>query len=133
MKRRLVALLAMLHLLPAHAADRDPLSVPLREYIMWLGISVAAGFVSWLRRVRSGDAKPHDLLYLVGELACSVMAGMVTWALCEYINAPKMLTVAMVAINGHLGTRAIMLLERFGERQMAKQLGEPPADPSKGG
>lgn len=131
MKKRIAALLMLLHLLPAHAGDRNPLDVPLREWLMWLTISVGAGLVSWLGKVRRGELAAHQLLLLAGELSCSVMAGMLTWALAELADTPKLATVALVAISGHLGTRAIVILERWGERQMQRLTGDPEPPPNR--
>ncbi len=124
MHRRLVALLLALHLLPAHAADKHPLDIPLREYAMVLGLSVLGGFVSWYTRMKRGHARAWSLVTAIGETCTSVLAGLITFFCCTLLNTPQLLTVALVAVAGHLGARAIAAFETAAERKLGRLVGD---------
>lgn len=102
----------------ALAADRDPLDVPLRQYGFLLSVALLGGLVSWARQVRAGTLQAYNLSALVGELATSAFAGLLTFWICSYLNAPQSLTAALVGIAGHMGTRAIQKFERWAERRL---------------
>jgi hypothetical protein len=100
---------------PAQAleADRDPLDVPLRQYVFLLAVAMLGGVVSWAAKVRAGSLHAFNLSALIGELATSAFAGLLTFWLCSYVAAPQSLTAALVGIAGHMGTRAINQLEQW--------------------
>jgi len=125
-KRLLVAALVALGIRSAHAFDRDPLDVPLRQYAFLLAVALLGGLVSWYAKVRSGTVRAWHISTLVGELATSAFAGLVAFWLCTAATVPPMVTAALVGVAGHMGTRAIVLLEhwaerRFGGRDMAPE------------
>ena len=93
--------------------------VDLLTYAWVFGLAMLGGAASFVRRVRSGQAKYSNIVELVGELVISAFAGLVTYFLCRSANFDDMLTAAFVAISGHMGTRIIFMLEgvlvrRFG-------------------
>lgn len=124
MWRRAIALLAALHLAPAWAADRHPLDIPLREYLLVLAFSVLGGFVSWYTRLKSGHARAFSILTAVGETCTSVLAGLVTFFACTYFDTPQLLTVSCVALAGHMGARAIAAFELAMQRRFGHVVGE---------
>lgn len=103
----------------ARAAPNDhPLEIPLREYLLVLVVSVAGGFVAWYGRVRRGEVGGWSLLNAIGETATSALAGLLTFWIARYLATPELLTVALVAIAGHMGGRAITLLEAWAQRRV---------------
>ena len=93
--------------------------VDLLTYAWVFGLAMLGGAASFVRRVRSGQAKYSNIVELVGELVISAFAGLVTYFLCRSANFDDMLTAAFIAISGHMGTRIIFMLEgvlvrRFG-------------------
>ncbi|MBX3634045.1 MAG: phage holin family protein [Rubrivivax sp.] len=102
----------------ARAADVHPLDIPLRDYLLVLIVSVFGGFVSWFGRVRRGEVAGWSLLNAIGETATSAMAGLLVFWLAKYLNTPELLTIALVGIAGHMGGRAIALLEEWGQRRI---------------
>lgn len=110
----------------ARAAPHDhPLEIPLREYLLVLVVSVAGGFVAWYGRVRRGEITGWGLLNAIGETATSALAGLLTFWIARYLATPELLTVALVAIAGHMGGRAITLLEAWAQRRVGLQAGQP--------
>jgi hypothetical protein len=100
------------------AAERHPLDYSLKEYGFLLGLALLGGLVSWVQKVRAGTVQAWNLMSLVGELATSAFAGLVTFFVCEYMNMPAPLTAAIVGVSGHMGVRAIGLLEKMAEKRL---------------
>ena len=71
------------------------------------------GLASFVRRVRSGEAKYSNIIELIGELVVSAFAGLVTFFLCRSAAFDEMLTAAFIAISGHMGTRIIFIFEAY--------------------
>lgn len=89
---------------------------------LWvMALSMAGGAASFFRKLRAGDAKPFNLVELIGELVVSAFAGMCTFMLCEAANFSPLLNASLTAIAGHMGSRAIFLLEKVLERRLNTQ------------
>lgn len=94
-------------------------------YLWVFGLAMLGGAASFVRRVRSGQAKYSNIVELVGELVISAFAGLVTFFLCQSSKLDPMLTAAFIATSGHMGTRLIFLAEellvkRFGLETQCK-------------
>ncbi len=96
------------------AIDGDnphPLDYSVREYVFLLGVAVLGGVVGWYGRVKAGVAAPFSIAHLVGELSTSAFAGLMAFWLCQWANAPELLTVSIVGIAGHMGARFLFAVE----------------------
>lgn len=85
----------------------------LLTYAWVFGLAMLGGAASFVRRVRSGQAKYSNLIELIGELVVSAFAGLVTFFLCQSSKLDPMLTAAFIAISGHMGTRMIFMFEAY--------------------
>ena len=121
-RRRLAALILALGVTHATAAaeNKGPLDYSLGQYGVMLATALLGGLVSWLAKVRKGEVNGWQLHMLIGELCTSAFAGLVAFWLCEWAGAPQLLTVSLVAIAGHMGTRAIASFEDFAQRRWGK-------------
>lgn len=129
--RRLTALLVALGLhagAVAQPVDKDPLDYSLRQYGIVLIFALLGGLVSWVSKVRAGTVRGFGMLHLVGEMATSALAGLLMFYFCEWIGLPKLLTICLVGVFGHMGTRGIALFEQWAERRF----GSLTADDGKG-
>lgn len=95
----------------AEQAAKDPFAYPLKWYGYILGISIFGGAVAWWRRVKRGEIATAHVRDLIGEIATSAFAGMLTFWVCEGIGVPLIVTAPMAGIAGHMGGRAIDMLE----------------------
>lgn len=117
MRRCLAALVLTLAIAMSRAAEaatdaiKDPLSYPLKWYGLVLGVSVFGGFVAWFRRVKRGELLNVHIRELIGELATSAFAGLLTFWVCESMGVPLIVTAPMAGVAGHMGGRAIDMLE----------------------
>jgi len=115
----LCAHLAMPLLAWAQATTKSPLDYSLKQYGLILGIALLGGAVSWYAKVRRGEIPLWSINHLVGELATSALAGLLCFWLCEWAGFQPLLTAALAGIAGHMGAKAITLLEEWAARRLA--------------
>lgn len=104
--------------------EKDPTSYGLITYAWVVALSILGGAASFFGKVKSGAARWFNIAELIGEMFISAFAGLVTFYLCEWSGFSPLLTAVLVAVAGHMGTRAIFVLERFFEQRI---LGQTPA------
>lgn len=95
--------------------EKDPTTYSLLTYFWVMLLSAWGGVVSWLRKRRSGQARPFNFTEFIGELVTSAFAGVITFWLCEYSQIPQLMSAVLIAISGHMGSRAIFQIERWVE------------------
>ena len=122
----LIMLLTLIPLI-AWAQSRSggsPFDLALLTTYAWVFVvSSLGGIASWAKKVREGKARPFYIPEFFGELAISVFAGMTTFLLCRWAEANEWLAAALIAISGHMGSRAIFLGEQALERWYGKLFG----------
>lgn len=130
MRRTIAALALALGISQAAAGteNKSPLDYPLSQYGLMLATALLGGLVSWWAKVRKGEASAWALHTLIGELCTSAFAGLLAFWLCEWAGTPQLLTVSLVGIAGHMGTRAIAAFETWAQTRLG-QRPLPPADP----
>lgn len=107
--------------------EKDPTSYTLITYAWVLALSCLGGATSFAAKVRTGMARWFNLTELLGELFTSAFAGVITFYLCEAAQFHGLMTAALVGIAGHMGSRAIFVMERFFEQRILGQT--PPLYP----
>ena len=55
---------------------------------------------------------------LIGEIATSAFAGLITFWLCEAAQLDPLVTAALVGISGHMGSRALYQFERWAQTRL---------------
>lgn len=120
-----IVLLNLVFPVLAQANDtlKSPLSYSLREYGVILGIALLGGFARWYRGVRKGEVDAFNFSALIGELAVSAFAGLVTFWICESFSLSPLITAAAAGMAGHAGGSGITWLERAGKRYAEKRFG----------
>jgi hypothetical protein len=89
-------------------------------YIWFALLALWGGTVSYISRVRRDNA-PFSFVELVGEWTISAFAGIMTALICQELEFSLILTAALAGISGHMGGRAIYMLEQF----VCKKMGLP--------
>ena len=92
---------------------KDPASFSLITYAWVIGLSALGGFVSFSRKMKAGNARVWNFVELIGELATSAFAGIITFWLCNAAGFQPLYTAACVGIAGHAGSRALFQFERW--------------------
>lgn len=103
--------------------DKDPFGYSVVTYVWVLLLAIWGGVVHFIQRLKRGEAKAHNIVELIGEVVISAFVGVVTFYLCELSNFPQILTAALVAISGHMGTRALFVFERAIEKIIKNKVG----------
>lgn len=109
------------------AGERDPLQIPLNVYAAMLSAALLGGFVSWFGRVRRGQAVV-SVFNIVGEMATSAFAGLLAFWTCQAMGLGLTSTILVVAVAGHMGTRAIALAERRLQEKLGLKDGKEGGD-----
>jgi hypothetical protein len=86
---------------------KDPMGYPLKTYGFMLGVAVIGGLVSFYGKVRRKEVEALSVMHLIGEIATSAFAGLLTFWVCEYLGIQQILTAPIVGVSGHLGAKAI--------------------------
>lgn len=97
--------------------EKDPSTYSWITYCWVAGISMLGGFASFSRKVKEGKARAFNIIELIGELVTSAFTGLVTFFLCQAAGLGELWTIAFVGISGHMGTRAIFLMEKAFEKR----------------
>lgn len=116
----LVALLAVASTLATAAGDRDPFDYSVITYVWVMLLSAFGGMVNFSRKLHEGRTKPFRVTEFIGEIVTSSFAGLLTFWLCESAGVDKLIAAVLIAISGHMGSRAIFRLERWLERRITQ-------------
>lgn len=66
-----------------------------------------------MRKLQQGHARVFNIVEFLGEIVTSAFAGVITFWLCENAEISPLMTAAFVGISGHMGSRAIFMVENW--------------------
>lgn len=81
-------------------------------YIWLIMLAFWGGTASYISRIRRKQL-PFSIIELVGEWCISGFAGVVTMQICLDTGLSIYITAAATGISGHMGGRAIYLIENW--------------------
>ena len=103
------------------SVSKGPFDFALWSTYAWvIGISALGGLVSFYRKVKSGAARAWNISELIGELATSGLAGIITYWFCQWGEVNPWLAAAFIGIAGHMGSRLIFMAEGPLERWLGR-------------
>jgi len=84
-------------------------------YFSTLFLSCWGGVVSYIQKLRIHKSRFswRDLAF---DLVISSFAGLLTHFFCEYSNVSGAMSAILIAVSGHMGTRAIASFEKMRDR-----------------
>lgn len=86
---------------------------------LWMiGVAMLGGMISFIGKVKAGKARAWNIPELLGELLISGGVGAFTYWILHGLDVNQYLIAAGVGISGHMGSRAIFLLETIGEKAL---------------
>lgn len=94
-------------------------------WVWIIGLSALGGIVSFVQKLRTGHARAWNFTELIGEIATSGLAGIITANLADSINAPASLKYALVGIVAHMGSRGLLKLESLANAKFNLPADEP--------
>jgi hypothetical protein len=98
--------------------EKDPSTYGLITYLWVTGLAAGGGLGNLYRKVKSGETRAFNVVALIGALATSAFAGLITFWLCEAAQFNPLVTAALVGISGHMGSQAIYQLERWAQKRL---------------
>lgn len=104
--------------------EKDPSTYSWLTYLWVFGVALWGGTVNYLRKRREGIIPAFSITEFAGELMTSAFAGLITFFLCEAAGFNPMLSAAFIAISGHMGSRAIFMLEKHLQKRFASESGK---------
>lgn len=93
--------------------DKDPTSYSLLTYAWVFLLAMLGGVVNFVRKLQQGHVRAFNFVEFIGEIVTSAFAGVITFWLCENAHMSPLLTAAFVGVSGHMGSRAIFMVENW--------------------
>jgi hypothetical protein len=90
------------------------------NYVWLIFIALWGGTANYLSRIKR-DKLPFSMIELIGEWFISGFAGVITAYMCYSLAWDFYLTAAVTGIAGHMGGRAIYLMESYFARKFGGQ------------
>jgi hypothetical protein len=87
-------------------------------YVWFVILAVWGGTVNYLSRIKQGKVEAFSFVELMGEWAVSGFAGLLTAFICTEMEMSWHMTAFFTGISGHLGGRAIYMLESYAKRHL---------------
>lgn len=78
----------------------------LMPYVSTFFLSTWGGVVNHITKLRNGKKK-FQFKELIFDLVVSTFAGLLTFFFCKGANLSETMSAILIAISGHMGTRAI--------------------------
>lgn len=92
-------------------------------YLSTMFLSCLGGFVSYIQKIRIAHHK-FKAVELAFDLIISSFAGLLTYFFCVYAKVSGEMAAILIAVSGHMGTRAIASFERMRDRIFGVTAGE---------
>jgi CHASE2 domain-containing sensor protein len=95
-------------------SEKSPFSYPIWTYVWVFGLAALGGVIAALKKDQSFRKSLADIL-------SSLVAGLVTFWLCEANNINPLYSAVYIIVNGHFGTRVLKRLgDTLGPRYVVK-------------
>jgi hypothetical protein len=97
--------------------EPKPFSYDLITYGGVVLLAVWGGAINYFGKLRDQHRR-FSVAELLGELATSGFAGILTFWLLEHLGTPPLLEAFLIGISGHMSSRTLFLAERMLERRL---------------
>lgn len=82
------------------------------QYLWFILIGGAGGIASYISKLRRDKAKTFSIVEVLGEIFISGFVALITALICIDMGLSEPMTFAACGIAGHMGTRALYLVEQ---------------------
>jgi predicted CDP-diglyceride synthetase/phosphatidate cytidylyltransferase len=107
---------------------KDPSSYTWLTYL-WVSLwAMLGGAVNFYAKIKTGQARPFNLVEGIGELATSSFVGILTFWLCEWGRVDPLLSACFIGISGHMGSRVMFTAERHMQSYFLRRAGLEPRE-----
>ena len=98
--------------------DHGPEGYPIITYGWVIVLSIWGGIINFYRKLKDGQVRAFNIIEFIGEIATSALVGLITFYLAESAHIDQIMTAALVAISGHMGSRLLFHFERVIEAKL---------------
>lgn len=97
-------------------------------WIAVIALSVLGGITNFVTKVRKGITHWMNIPELIGECVIASFVGIVTFLMTDG-HVPQEMQAALIAISGHMGTRAIFVFTQMWSAKLSPgMVQQPPGD-----
>lgn len=89
-------------------------------YLWFIMLALWGGTVNYLSRLKQGAVESFSFIELIGEWTISGFAGLLTAYICVEFEMSWTMTAFFTGVSGHLGGRAIYMLENYVKQHFLK-------------
>ena len=91
--------------------------------ILWISaLSTLGATVGYIKKIKAGTVERFRVSELIGEIVVSFFLAIITYFLCIGSGISEILTVGIVGVVSHLGTKGLTILETFIPKVVCKYL-----------
>ena len=106
----------------ADTKHRTPFDYEFLTYAWVMGLAAFGGVVNFSRKMREGAVRAFNLTEFIGEIVTSAFAGLLTFWLTEAAEMDKLVSAVLIAVSGHMGSRAIFMIEKALQRKVESKV-----------
>lgn len=89
--------------------------------IVWISaLSTLGATVGYIKKIKTGTIERFRISELIGEIVVSFFLAIITYFLCIGSGINEVLTVGIVGVVSHLGTKGLSMLETFVPKLVCK-------------
>jgi hypothetical protein len=104
--------------------EKELLNYPFLTYVWVIGMAALGGIAHYIKKVNSGLDKPFSFAELTGEIIISGFVGLLTFFICDATDVDIRITAVFVGISGHMGSRAIYLIQLLIQKKTGIELND---------
>lgn len=93
--------------------EKDPVVLNVASISWVLALSGLGGLAAYLHKLKKGHTRAFSVAEFIGEGIIACFAGLITFLVAKHFNVDPVLSHAMAGIAGHMGSRAIEMMERI--------------------
>lgn len=91
---------------------RGPEHIPILTYLLVTIFAGWGGVSAYISRLKATPSMSFTFAELVGEVIIASFAGLICFFLAKSAEVNELVTIAMVAVSGHMGTRFLHAIEK---------------------
>jgi len=110
---------------------RSPEFYSFMTYFWVVSLSSLGGFISFLDKLGRRKITRYRALRLLQEISVAAFTGIIVFFICEWANLSQLITAAFVAVSGHMGNRALLLIETIVQKRFKVVIEEGTSNGSK--
>ena len=97
--------------------EKDPATISAITYAWLFALAWFGGIVNYIKKIKLGHVSRFNITEFLGDMITSGFSGLITFYLCQASGFNDFATAALVGMSGHMGSRAIFMIENWLEKR----------------